>query len=352
MQLLKKLKISKKYIGEGMQTESILKSMEQKKERILYYDLLKIIAAFLVVFYHFSFYKLDYDFSVNVPYYPNVNRIIMCFAACSVPLFFMINGILLFNKTRTVKSIYKKAFKILILLLIWNIFKFPSWFLKTLIILYLLFPLFQYLYHNQFRIYLLIICLLFIFPFTYNLVILILKVHGINLNINFSGLIDISIKDLNATGLFTMYSLFYFLIGPILKKKTLNKYFSILMIVIGLALVLLECIGYTNLYQCIYDGVNSSFPTIGAVFLSFGVFFLVKEFNFERFDKIIVLFGSNVLTVYLLHMLFIILFDNLVTLSNYNLITCLFISIIIYLICTLIGIYASKIPLVNYFFKI
>lgn len=61
-------------------------------KRIIYLDLLKIIARFLVSFYHIGYYYLDYGFIQNTHYIPNLNRIIMNICAMSVPIFLLLVG--------------------------------------------------------------------------------------------------------------------------------------------------------------------------------------------------------------------------------------------------------------------
>lgn len=69
------------------------------KKRILYIDLLKIIAMFLVSFYHIGYYYIDYGFIENSYYIPNLNRITMNICAMSLPIFFTISRGLMLNKT-------------------------------------------------------------------------------------------------------------------------------------------------------------------------------------------------------------------------------------------------------------
>ena len=63
-----------------------------KKRYVFYYDLLKIIAAFMVCFYHLA--MLDVGVVTDEFYIPNVNKICLNLCAMSVPLFFMVNGAL------------------------------------------------------------------------------------------------------------------------------------------------------------------------------------------------------------------------------------------------------------------
>ena len=64
-----------------------IKETSNSSGRLLYIDVLKIIAAFLTVFYHLAYYKFDYGFVSGQVYAPNINRIVMCLAACCVPLY-------------------------------------------------------------------------------------------------------------------------------------------------------------------------------------------------------------------------------------------------------------------------
>ena len=68
------------------------------KERIVGYDVLKTLAIFGVVLYHFG--RVNFGtFNAAGVYYPNVTKVFYELLACSVPLFFMVNGALLADKT-------------------------------------------------------------------------------------------------------------------------------------------------------------------------------------------------------------------------------------------------------------
>ena len=125
------------------------------------FDLLKCIAIILVVFYHAS--------NTNII----VHDILFPLYSIGVPLFFIVNGALLFNKDFATDKHYRKILKIIILTIVWtfiilsliSIFGEKDftlaeivkigwfgdtkyvinqyWFLKALIILYLFFPLFK-----------------------------------------------------------------------------------------------------------------------------------------------------------------------------------------------------------------
>ena len=327
------------------------KPQNNSSNRLLYIDVLKILAAFLTVFYHFAYYELDYGFIEGQAYYPNINRIVMCFASCCVPLFFLVNGSLMLKTDRRIKPLYFKIAKIVLLIALWSWSGFPSWFFKTLCILYFLMPVFKLVIKNKKTHYITCIAV-FIFPFLYNFIVFLIKLWGIS-EISAFG-ITLPIGIFTRTGFFTLYSILYFLLGPILKNlKNTNIIIDVSLITLGLFLVVWECVGYTNIDNQMFDGVNASFPTIGALFLSVGLYLLIKKGSYIRFSKVLSFLGSGALTIYLTHSLFIKLFYSIATQQlKISLILSLAASALICLIAAFIGKIASKIPVVCWFFKI
>lgn len=317
---------------------------EKAENRILYLEYLKILAAFLTVFYHFAYYKLNYGFIEGIAYYPNFNRIIMSLAACCVPLFFLVNGALMLKQERSWKTVYSKAVKILILTVIWSFIGFPAWFFETLTVLYILFPLFQFFYRKHRRLYELLCIVVLIFPFLINLVFLILRVYKVEYTISAMGY-SIPIDSFHTTGLFTMYSILYFLLGPVLlnwKKNT--TVLGIVLAPVGWIMVIVECTIYTNLNQAMYDGVNAAFPTVGALLLSTGIFLLVKNVDFEKNRKPLIWMGSAMLPIYLIHMSVIRGVKALVGPFELNMIAAILGTAVICIVSALIGKLLQRIP--------
>ena len=322
-----------------------------KKRRIhdvVYLDAIKVLAAFLVVFYHFAYYKLDYGFSVGVDYIPNISRICMSLGACSVPLFFMVNGALMFKKNRTVKEVYCKALKILFLVIAWSFTNFPSWFFKTLIILYLLFPFLQWL-KNKNELYLDSIgMVVFVFPFLYNFFLLCGKKVGV------ACFMGIDVQNLHVSGAATMYSLLYFIIGSKLfeRKNKISRSVGSICVVAGLSLVVNECVIYTNINQQIYDGVNHAFPTIGALLLSIGVWAIISNISFNKSAGIISRIGEKVLSIYVIHSFIIRIVSVLLGVSSMNLIPSLLYTAVICIISICVGKAIEHIPVLCCLVKI
>ena len=323
----------------------------QQRDREEYIDILKVIAAFFTVFYHFAYYKLDYGIvAASSVYYPNANRVFMCLAACCVPIFFMVNGSLLLCKKRTWKSMYAKALKILVLTVVWSFLEFPSWFFKTLTILYILFPLFQYFYEKKRALYYAVVLLIFSFPFSYNAILLLLKIRCPYLELHLLGR-TVNINNTSVTGFFTMYSILYFLLGPILSKKVIPIGYGIAAMVTGIGLVVFECTTYTNMRGTIYDGVNAAFPTYGALLLSVGIFIAVKQVAKRRL-RFLDPIRYQILPIYLLHMMIIHLIGKAVDLTHITLLPAIVSTILILVVCASIGSIINRIPVLCWFVRI
>jgi surface polysaccharide O-acyltransferase-like enzyme len=84
-----------------------------RKKRYAGLDVVKVFACFLVVTLHTCTRNTDVTFS-SILYYSSV---------VAIPLFFMVNGYLLFGRTQKDKWYsYKKIFRILFMVFILNIF--------------------------------------------------------------------------------------------------------------------------------------------------------------------------------------------------------------------------------------
>lgn len=355
--------------------------IENTIRRIVYYDFLKLIAAIMVVFYHLGI--IDMAYSQNELYIPNINRIIMNLCQVSVPLFFMVNGAILLNRDMTTKTMIKKSIKMLIIYIFWSkiiggilnvinlssenisinsIFRcmvisdYSLWFLRTLSILYIIYPFIKWLYNNRNKLYLAILLIgLFIFPFLYNYLIIVFKILKITLY---------NLDSLPRTGVFTLYSILYFIAGGLLanylrlKKdsnaiKKNNIVFASLFI-IGIILSTTEGIILTNIDKSMFDGVNSSFATIGAMFMSFGVFYFASRIEIDDnklSNKVITFFGNNAIGIYIFHLPYIYIFRNIIHYDNISLVFAILVSCTIVLISSLTNNLIMRIPCFKWLLK-
>lgn len=307
-------------------------------DRIVFLDVIKIISAFLVVFYHISFYSLDYGFAAGTPYVPNLNRIVMSIAACSVPLFFLVNGALMLSKRRPWRSVYYKAAKALALIMLCHFLSFPDWFFKTLIILYLFYPLISYLWEEKRWYYYVLLALLFIFPFLYNQCVVLSKLFY-----NHS---------LRVTGAKTMYSILYFCLGNVLiRRKAVPLWQSMLLSLLGLIVLLMDCVILTNAYQVMSDGVNPAFPTIGALLLSTGIFECLKYIRIEKEHLLLKFFSEGILSIYLFHIAVYGIWRPMFGAPT-NLIGALLGTIFTCTICSILGMVLKRIPVLCFFTRL
>lgn len=315
--------------------------MSNCQKRIFGYDLLKTIAIFLIVFYHLG--GIDYgSIELGRFYLPNIYKFFSAFCATGVPLFFMVNGALVIHKKRHWKQLLLKAFHLLFLLVFWkfvlqylisnrlldnkdNMVHF--WFLGTLSIVYIVSIGIQI--NNHLRNFVLIF--LFFFPFLYNFL----------WDVYLFVFPSFDSFKFTHTGFYTLYAILYYYLGDYLREHQISHYYSLGLIIVGLFLVNFEVVAKSNHFRYIYDGVNSSFPTFGAMAMSIGIFFLFKD-QISRngiLQKLILFVGRNTMGIYLFHVLFIILLRRFIPelLLVSNPLATLLISLIIILITAFIS---------------
>lgn len=330
------------YIVEQIKND-LKPCIRKSAARVLYLDAIKLFSGFLIVFYHLAYYRLDYNFTLGAPYLPNANRIIMCFASCSVPLFFMVNGALMLHKKRDWKYIYYKAAKIVVLALVWGWTGFPSWFLFTMAVLYGLIPVLQYAEKRIPILYYAMLIMIFCYPYIYNFLVFVLKALSITTITIIGKVIDFS--GLSVTGGHRIYSLLYFCLGNLIYRtnRKIHPAVCVTLGVIGWIFVVFECAAYTNFSSAMHDGVNNAFPTVGALLLSVGVFCWMKEHE-EKCQKLKRLLGTcsgEIFGIYVFHMMAISWLDKLgvlgfeigipsaVVISITNIVICIFITKVI-----------------------
>lgn len=263
----------------------------------------------MIVFYHLG--GIDIGTIESGKYFlPNFNQFVLSFCAASVPLFLMVHGALVLPKRLNLKESTLKAIKMFLLFLFGKVvlqrillekcFSIGDemvhfWFLGTLGMVYGV----SYFMNKWKWLRHIVLLMLIIYPFFSNLLVDCIVFFKLGFNFLSFG----------HDGFFTFYALVYFYLGNYLKHKTLTRYFSLLAITAGLLLITFEVVSLSNYYQMVYDGVNGSFPTIGAIALSTGLFLLLKDTNSSNFliRNSISFIGGNTMGVYLFHVLVIFL---------------------------------------------
>lgn len=304
------------------------------RKRIVGFDLLKCIAIFSVVVYHFG--CVDFGrYSPYDGYTPNITKIFYELFACSVPLFFIVNGALTnsFKGMKTIKYLSLSLFyPIFFYLLIFPAldfipanqyslryilfsmeFKGVYWFLFTIGILYIVDALANYFKLTKVLFIILLIC-----PFVSNLIWTVLIYVNPNIILPFWG----------HWGVYTLFSFVYFCIGRYLKDYDCHNIFKFLLCILGWWLLVFEVISFSNYFKNVYDGVNSSFPTMGALLLSTGIYLWLKgNTNMPPSLNIYISFiGRNTMGIYVFHMFFVYGYRYLFSTNNINVFIALLLS--------------------------
>ena len=326
--------------------------------RIIKYDIIKAVAAFLVCIYHF--HRFDFgSFNENGIYVPNLTKFFYGVCSASVPLFFLICGVLLLNKKDiTWQYNLKKAINSIKVYLIWggivgcillslsqedfNIYNIYTsagilWFLQSLAVLYLFNIIWQKIKNYKFSKYIPIA--IFIYPFC------------VNLAFNVTTYFNITQQPVH-TGFFRLYSILYFLLPLYITDKYSIK--SNFALIIGLILIYFEVYVYSNFYGEIYDGVNSSFPTIGALCVTIGIYQILSSIKYNSesiFIKGFSFLGKNCLGIYIFHMPLIVLFKSIYS-NDINMIAAIGVNVFIIILAAGIYYLLKKVPIINWTLKL
>lgn len=362
--------------------------------RIVGYDVAKCISIVLVVLIHFAYYvPIIADTAFN-------NFIIILFNA-SVPLFFMVNGALLFSKPLYISQHYRKTLHIVVLTLIWktisalimgaivhvdpfhngkiaflqcllfgNLDGFMLghfWFLNALIMLYLIYPLLKTCYENENGKQCLraIWIIAAIFTVGANACDTLLQVISYFFGIGQLSLTS-ALSQVNPFGAYG-YTLLYFIGGGMLHDTApsrwsmdnwkLNNSKPLLLSFFVLGWIILFMVQrFQNISSGVVFNVEAGYWNIATVIMTFSAFLLFKDMRFchSSLRSLSKLIGDNTLGIYLLHMFFLMALAKPVAACNIKL--PLFIDLgIIVLICTLclvLTCLCKRIPVIKNLFKL
>lgn len=129
---------------------------------------------------------------------------------------------------------------------------------------------------------------------------------------------------------------------------------SVIYLIIGLILIYFEVYVYSNFYGKIYDGVNSSFPTIGALCVTIGIYQIMSSIKYNSesiFVKGLSFLGGNCLGIYIFHLPLIIVFRDLYK-EELNILTAIAVSITIVILSSVIYNYIKNIPIIKWSLKL
>lgn len=283
------------------------------KEREYTFDVLRVIAMIMVIIIHVSnVYTRSYNFIDTNSYL--VSLIFNTISRISVPIFFMISGALLLDRSFDFKKYKKRIFKIILLIVVWDIlyliweyyflgvtydklyklilepYRAHLWFLYTIVILYVIQPLLKLILdklNKPLKIVLFIIWLL---------------------------LSTISMYNLSIANIFTIFSnIGFFILGKYLydyvsnDKRNNKKYTFIMVLLLIISFVESVYLNYTaSLKFNMFYNLFFAYRTPFIILASFIVFKLVYIYCHNKKPKDIILLGSDLsLGVYLIHGMFL-----------------------------------------------
>ena len=300
-------------------------------------DLMKAMAIYFVVIYHFPIMEIDFIGTGKTEAYSNF-FVFSIFSTC-VPIFFFVNGALLFNKSDfSLNDHISKILKTIILVIIWGFITMISlsliygesitvsgiikdiytlkngwvnhlWFLETLLVIYVFFPLLFLAYKTKKPYFFFFFCCVMILTFgnTFIAVLATLasflsqKFLNTNLNLNYFG-------GFNAFSGIYGYSIGYFMLGGILlsmKETISNKKNRIIsMVVLPLSMVMLFVYGIilSFRYNETWDIGFEAFDSLFALVMVVAIYILSMPYKSSGFaGNVLKGISKNTLGIYLLH---------------------------------------------------
>lgn len=312
------------------------------KTRYYYLDYLKAIAIFMVIFYHVSMlWRGMYDAppAQRLLYNAVVNLCAVC-----VPLFFLVNGALLFNKSLDLGKHISKTILLFVTYFIWRIVTIPSiafingdpfgkdqlpdyiqsvlglhrypeynvthfWFIPVLIGLYVVFPILKHAYDTQRKALLLLFGALFTVTFLGNFVTFLLElIFSVPMTDPESRKTIFSPFDAFSR---YSYAFIYFILGGYLHKryvleKTKIKWYLLVLVWLG-GFIYLHFLQFSKMriYEY-FDAVIESYPEICTLAMASALFVLFSRFTYgiRALNKIAVVISLSTLGIYYIHAVF------------------------------------------------
>ena len=353
-------------------------------------DILKILAICFVCSYHFSLNNVGFAHIDSFTFSSFINTLFFMINTMCIPLFFMVNGALLLNKPVNLKKHIKKSMVLILAFLIWRIItifsiglangldfstvglknfingiflfgSFPGvdlahfWFIPMLLSLYIMYPLFSYLFFNnekQINKYVyVILVLLLAFMIIGGDFVLIQKCLFKKVYTNFSG-----IMNFNPFGLARSGYIFYFLLGGIIfKYKNSFKNIKWYIILSVFSFSLMWLFAYWHFQDVFWDYIFGGYNLLPTVLMTTSLFLLCLKIPNEKIDKYkflscpIKAVGGNTLTIYYTHWIIGYTFLQTVVpyITKYGLFTNAIKAICFVVIGTLFGVVLKKIPIVK-----
>lgn len=364
--------------------------------RVFGFDAAKCISIYLVVLIHFAYYV---PFIGNTP----INNFFVILFNISVPLFFMVNGALLFTKPFCLKTHIKKTVRMICIVLAWKLLSIlimgaieqtnpfaagkvaffnyllfgnlegfmlgHFWFMNALIMLYLIFPLLKICFDSSDGKSCLAYLVVLVFVLTgvtnlFDTVSSVLSYYAGTPAFSMSS----SLSQINPFGLYG-YAIVYFVGGALIynqysrasRDSTASK-----RIPAGSKLLAVFLVGWFVLFlvqrfqwmsRDVIFNVESGYWNIATVAMTFSAFIFLlhtKQPASERVRLLIETVGSNTLGIYLTHMFILMACSDWAASLNCKLPlpVNLLLVVIVCAICLVISLLCKKIPAAKTLFKL
>lgn len=311
------------------------------KKRLVHLDFIKTFAIYLVCFYHFNNFRIDFlganDFGLYRNYF------LKGIASTAVPLFFMVNGYLMLNSKRklSLKNHTMKILRISIVTVIWSIILmyFASilkgneyntiksflyslstlesgtlnqlWYIYALICIYILYPIIKELYDKEDK-KLLYYFLATFFIFSFGNVFLNIIYNIVEFINGKNTFIDNGYNFFRLTNVYrgiSAFSFVYFIIGGLLGKyieenmENIKTYIFIIALIIGQSLLFAYSVIMTISNGVTFDIVFPGYDTIMTLIMSISIFVISfkLEDKLSKLSGILKIIGDNTLGIYFIH---------------------------------------------------
>ena len=297
---------------------------------------------------------------------------LMCICSSCVPIFFILNGYLTLTPEKTnFNDHLHKSLHLFLLITIWSILLVTAttlirgeivsikwiynkilenaigycnwiWFLHSLLILYLLKPIIQYILNSK-------------IIFTYIWIIVGIFSIGLptcdNIISLFSTKVNLTYLSRNINPLYgwPSFSLFYFMSGIILNNaKQFNN--KIILISMFLSLILAAVIA-SSTTKIFYDPVWDGYNTIYTAVIAFGICLILLHNTYNKIPYLITIIGNNTLGIYLIEAILITYIKTIIKPTS-SIITYLCIVFIILIMSTFLTLILKKVPLIKKLFTL
>jgi surface polysaccharide O-acyltransferase-like enzyme len=369
---------------------NVIASAIPQKEKFDFIDLLKAIASYFVIIYHYNY--IDIDFLKKAGAFQYFNYYIITILPVSVPIFFLVNGGLLLNKRElNIKRHIYKIVDFVVLVIVWgvityvimsflyqerivfvdvikNIYNLKQgwtnhlWFLEALVVLYIFYPLLYTAFnHNRKHFYFFFVCAIILTLgntlITDVAIIISYLFNGFvnrDLNINF-------FSSFNAFQGLYGYSIAYFMLGGLMihykgqLRQTRLRIIAVCIIPLAMGLQFLLGLIISKRENKIWDCVWHGHDTLFTLLIVLSLFILFLPYKHQGVSgKIIALIGQNSLGIYFLHIIVAELTSSLIfsSTSTNNFFFNALCALLILAMSLIITLGLKKIPVLKYLVSI